>query len=54
MQTLDVQLIFAYSPQAKGRVERNHGTLQDRQSDLPKIIFTFYVVGFRLRRTKRW
>ena len=30
MQTLDVQLIFAYSPQAKGRVERNHGTLQDR------------------------
>ncbi len=30
MQTLDVQLIFAYSPQAKGRVERNHGTVQDR------------------------
>jgi len=30
MQTLDVQLIFAYSPQAKGRVERVHGTLQDR------------------------
>lgn len=30
MQRLDVQLIFAYSPQAKGRVERIHGTLQDR------------------------
>jgi len=30
MQMLDVQLIFAYSPQAKGRVERVHGTLQDR------------------------
>ena len=30
MQVLDVQLIFAYSPQAKGRVERLHGTLQDR------------------------
>lgn len=30
METLGVQLIFAYSPQAKGRVERIHGTLQDR------------------------
>jgi len=30
MQALEVQLVFAYSPQAKGRVERNHGTLQDR------------------------
>ena len=30
MKAVDVQLIFAYSPQAKGRVERNHGTLQDR------------------------
>jgi transposase-like protein len=30
MQALEVRLIFAYSPQAKGRVERTHGTLQDR------------------------
>jgi transposase-like protein len=30
MQALEVKLIFAYSPQAKGRVERTHGTLQDR------------------------
>jgi hypothetical protein len=30
MQALEVQIIFAYSPQAKGRVERTHGTLQDR------------------------
>jgi transposase len=30
MKELDVQLILARSPQAKGRVERVHGTLQDR------------------------
>jgi hypothetical protein len=30
MQTLDVQLILANSPQAKGRVERMNRTLQDR------------------------
>jgi hypothetical protein len=30
MHGLDVKLVFAYSPQAKGRVERTHGTLQDR------------------------
>lgn len=30
MQELEVKLILAYSPQAKGRVERCHGTLQDR------------------------
>jgi len=30
MQTLDVELILANSPQAKGRVERMNGTLQDR------------------------
>ena len=27
---LDIQIIAAHSPQAKGRVERNHGTQQDR------------------------
>jgi hypothetical protein len=30
MQELDVELILAHSPQAKGRVERVNGTLQDR------------------------
>jgi hypothetical protein len=30
MQELDVRLILAKSPQAKGRVERANGTLQDR------------------------
>ena len=30
MRDLDVKLILAYSPQAKGRVERRHGVLQDR------------------------
>jgi transposase len=30
MQELDVRLILAHSPQAKGRVERRHGLLQDR------------------------
>ena len=30
MKELDVELILARSPQAKGRVERVHGTLQDR------------------------
>ena len=30
MQELDVRLILAYSPQAKGRVERLFGTAQDR------------------------
>ena len=30
MDELGVQLIFAHSPQAKGRVERTAGTLQDR------------------------
>ena len=28
--TLGIQIIPASSPQAKGRVERNHGTQQDR------------------------
>jgi hypothetical protein len=27
---LDIELVHAHSPQAKGRVERNHGTHQDR------------------------
>ena len=30
MQELDVKLILAHSPQAKGRVERRHGVFQDR------------------------
>jgi transposase len=30
MKELDVRMIFAHSPQAKGRVERVNGTLQDR------------------------
>ena len=30
MKTLQVELILANSPQAKGRVERRHGVLQDR------------------------
>ena len=30
MQELDVELIPAHSPQAKGRVERRHGVFQDR------------------------
>lgn len=30
MKRLDVELILAHSPQAKGRVERMNGTLQDR------------------------
>jgi hypothetical protein len=30
LKDLDIELIFAHSPQAKGRVERVHGTLQDR------------------------
>lgn len=29
-ERLDIDLIFAHSPQAKGRVERENGTLQDR------------------------
>jgi len=30
LRELDVKLILAHSPQAKGRVERRHGVLQDR------------------------
>ena len=30
MEELDVKVIMAHSPQAKGRVERVNGTLQDR------------------------
>ena len=30
MRELDIELICANSPQAKGRVERANGTLQDR------------------------
>jgi len=30
MQELSVGMVYAYSPQAKGRIERLWGTLQDR------------------------
>jgi hypothetical protein len=30
LDQLGIELIFANSPQAKGRIERNHGTHQDR------------------------
>ena len=30
MEELGIQMIFALSPQAKGRVERTAGTFQDR------------------------
>jgi hypothetical protein len=30
LRELDIELIRAYSPQAKGRVERSFGTAQDR------------------------
>ena len=30
MEELGIQIIFAHSPQAKGRVERTAGTFQDR------------------------
>ncbi|NGX43299.1 MAG: hypothetical protein K940chlam7_01594 [Chlamydiae bacterium] len=36
MKELDIELIHANSPQAKGRVERAHGTLQDRLIKLMK------------------
>jgi hypothetical protein len=34
---LGVELIFAHSPQAKGRVERTHGTFQDRLAKLLRL-----------------
>jgi len=37
MDALDVKLICAHSPQAKGRVERMNGTLQDRLVKLLKL-----------------
>jgi len=30
MQELSIRMVYAYSPQAKGRIERLWGTLQDR------------------------
>ena len=30
LETLGIELTFAYSPQAKGRIERSYGTWQDR------------------------
>lgn len=37
LRELDIELIYAYSPQAKGRVERAHGTLQDRLVKLMRL-----------------
>jgi hypothetical protein len=37
LKELGIELILAYSPQAKGRVERSHGTLQDRLIKLMRI-----------------
>lgn len=37
LKDLDIELIFAYSPQAKGRVERSFGTDQDRLVKLMTI-----------------
>ncbi|MDA1197406.1 MAG: ISNCY family transposase [Nanoarchaeota archaeon] len=37
MKELDIELIYANSPQAKGRVERIHGTLQDRLIKLMRL-----------------
>ena len=37
LRKLGIELIHANSPQAKGRVERSHGTLQDRLVRLMRI-----------------
>jgi len=37
MKELNIKLIYANSPQAKGRVERSHGTLQDRLIKLMRL-----------------
>jgi uncharacterized protein (DUF1330 family)/transposase len=37
MKELEIELIYANSPQAKGRVERVHGTLQDRLIKLMRL-----------------
>jgi hypothetical protein len=37
MKELEIELIFANSPQAKGRVERSHSTLQDRLIKLMRL-----------------
>ena len=37
LKELGIELILAYSPQAKGRVERSHGTLQDRLIKLMRL-----------------
>lgn len=37
MQELDITIISAHSPQAKGRVERMNGTLQDRLVKEPRL-----------------
>ena len=50
LRQLDVELILARSPQAKGRVERMNGTLQDR------LVKALRRAGFRTwqRRTNFW
>ena len=61
MKELGIELIFANSPQAKGRVERSHGTVQDRLIKLMKLdnINSIeegnrYLEGFREDYNKRF
>jgi hypothetical protein len=37
LKELGIELILAHSPQAKGRVERSHATLQDRLIKLMRL-----------------
>ena len=65
MEELDVAVIMAHSPQAKGRVERVHGTLQDRLvktlrrekiSDLPtanRFLQKKFLAAFNRRFAKK-
>jgi transposase len=61
MKELNIELIHANSPQAKGRVERAHGTLQDRLIKLMRLdgISTIeegnrYLEAFKLDYNKRF
>jgi transposase len=65
MEELNVEVIMAHSPQAKGRVERVHGTLQDRLvkalrrekiSDLPsanRFLHKKFLATFNRRFAKK-
>lgn len=61
MKELEIELIYANTPQAKGRVERVHGTLQDRLIKLMRLdgISTIeegnaYLEDFRIDYNKRF